>query len=139
MGFWANWVRQREEIRQLTWELSLKTLRVDELLDLLNREETRNGLLEAALAKESSAHNLTLRRVADNASKQLGLPQGYVKDGQTASVTPPPPDAGTSDDPYVLWQAQAQRDADIEAGINPAPLEHYVSVIKEAPNKYVLG
>jgi hypothetical protein len=138
MGFWANWFAQREEIRRLKIELSLKSLRVDDLTGLLSREEVRNSLLEAALTKEFSDHKKTLRRVADQASKQLGLPQHFVRDGETASVTPPPPDSGTPD-PYVLWQAQAQRAADEEAGINPAPIEHYIEVIKESPNKYVIG
>lgn len=140
MGLWANWFRQREEIRRLEIALEYATQRQDDLAALLNREETRNALLEKSVTKEYADHKLTLRRVADQASKQLGLPQHFVRDGESRPVSPPPPGLEPpSEDAYVLWQAQAQRDADIEAGINPAPLQHYIDIIKEAPNKYVIG
>lgn len=140
MGFWSNWIGQRNEIERLTKELAFETRQRVELSNLLDREEKKNALLESALTKEYSDHKKTLRRVADQASKQLGFPQHFVRDGEESkSVIPPPPDLDDAPDPLILWQAQVQRDADIESGITPAPLEHYISVITENPNKYIIG
>lgn len=140
MGFWSNWIGQRNEIERLTKELSFESRKTVELSNLLDREEKRNALLETALSKEYSDHKKTLRRVADNASKQLSLPQGYLKDGdEPKSVIPPPPDEDTTVPAMVLWQSKVQRDADIADGIVPLPLEEYVRIISEAPTKYMLG
>lgn len=114
---------------------------VDFLTRELDRIEQRHDLLEAALTRESADHKRTLRRVADQASKQLGLPAHFVKDGEdTGTVTSTPPDPEeSSDEQFVRWQAKAQRDSDIEAGITPNTIEYYEGIIRSNPNGYIIG
>ncbi len=107
--------------------------------NLLDKETQKNALLESALTKEYSDHKKTLRRVADQACKQIGLPQVYVRDGEEKPVIPPPSGNDSPVSELVLWQAQEQRNADIEAGITPAPIDYYVSIIKENPTGFIIG
>lgn len=133
MSFWSNWLAQRAEIDRLRDQ-------VDFLSHHLEREDEQNQLLRSALEKESADHKRTLRRVADQASKQLGLPQHFVRDGEP-KVEPPPPEIDESQEAseMIRWQAQVQMEADIEAGITPQPLEYYLKVIRENPTKYIIG
>jgi DNA-directed RNA polymerase specialized sigma54-like protein len=139
MGFFSKWVNQAKRIDWLERELDFTQRAKTELENFLNREEEKNALLESALSTERKELKQTLRRVADQAVKQIGLPQTYIKDAEKSeSVNPPPPD---KDEPseWVLWQANEQRKADEEAGIEPAPLEHYIKVLQEHPNRFVIG
>ncbi len=139
MGWVSNWFYQRTEIDRLNKEVDFQERKITELSNLLDREEKRNAVMWADLQKEFGDHKKTLRRVADAASKQLGLPQHYSRDAEPPRSAPPPPGLDDSTEAFVLWQAQEQMQADIDAGITPMELESYVKILRENPNGYVVG
>lgn len=138
MTWWNKWITQARTIESLRLEASFLTRRNQELLGLLEREEQRNELLETALTTELKDHKRTLRRVADQASKQLGLPQYFVKDAEEPKP-PPVIETDEAQESMIRWQAEMQRQADLDAGITAAPLDHYIEVIRQNPHKYIIG
>jgi len=141
MSWIRKWFAQGNEIAHLRMEVEFLTRERNEYQSLLDREETRTALLESALGKEVADHKRTLRRIADQAAKQLGLPAHYVKDGEEARSVPstPPDPEESSDEQFVRWQAEAQRNADIEAGITPNTIEFYEAIIRSNPNGFIIG
>jgi hypothetical protein len=93
-----------------------------------DRMEARLNLAEADLAGERKAHNLALRRYADQISKQAKLPEHFVAD-----VTPKPPEVPDPDvEARILMLAKMQMDADVDMmGEAPWPLENYVNEIRK--------
>ncbi len=133
-----NLFARASEIDRLQREVDFTRRQKEEIEGLLEREESRNALLESALKAEQKAHNMALRRYADQMSKQVGLNQHFVAD-----ATPKQPDKplqlSADEEERVSWMAKVQRDEDVDAGLSPRPIEFYENIIREDPSKYLLS
>ena len=122
-----KWWNQAKQIANLERDLAFaereKVLAEREL----SRVEQRATLLETALDSERKAHNLVLRRYADQVSKQVGLPQHFVADSKPKPEEVPDPDV----EARIMTLAKMQRDADIDNGEDPWPLEDYANEIRK--------
>lgn len=130
MGKWFN---QAAEIDTLRRQLRFAQQENEQVQNLLDREESRNKLLESDLKSERKAHNLALRRVADLVCRQEKLPQPFAKDIETVPEIELPDE---EEDKYT-WAATEMRNADLASGIN-LPLEQYIERIKANPNQVFL-
>ncbi len=132
-----KWWSQAKHIDLLQREVKFANDQKAEIEGLLNREETRNALLETALKEEQKAHNMALRRYADQMSKQVGLGQHFVADA-TPKPESKPLILSAHEEEEVRWAAKAQQDSDIEKGYDPQPIEFYENAIREDRDKFIL-
>ncbi len=123
-----KWFNQAARIDALDRELDFARRQKDEIEKLLVRSETRERLLETSLTAEQKAHNLALRRYADQVSKQVGLPQHFVADAKPKPEEMPDPDV----EARIMLYAQKQMEADIDqSGEAPWTLEQYAAEIRK--------
>jgi hypothetical protein len=133
-----NLFARASEIDRLQREVDFTRRQKEEIEGLLEREESRNALLESALKTEQKAHNMALRRYADQMSKQVGLNQHFVADA-TPKEADKPLQLSPDEEERVTWMAKVQRDEDVDAGLSPRPIEFYENIIREDPSKYLIS
>lgn len=135
---WRKWWHQAGQIDTLSRDLEFERRKCEELERMLNREEERNALLESAIKTEQKAHNLALRRYADQISKQVGLPQKFVDD-----VTPrPEPKPEPIDMTWLFAEAQSIRQAELDTAIDPdsvPSIDFYLEALKKNPSDIIIG
>ena len=122
-----RWLDQANQIARQGMEIEFLQREKVYLESECTRQDQRISLLETALAKEQKDHNLALRRYADQVSKQVGLPQHFVADAKPKPEEVPDPDL----EARIMTLAKMQRDADIDNGENPWPLEDYANEIRK--------
>jgi hypothetical protein len=126
-----KWFNQASQIDTLTRDLDFERRKNGELENLLEREETRNGLLEKAITQARNSEIRTLRQAADVGLRQLKLTPVFVKDAE-------PKEAETLfeyDDEMerrITEAAKLQRDIDPE----PQSLEFYEEAVRKDPDRY---
>jgi len=136
MAFIRNLFKKASEITRLNQEIDFIIRQKNEIEGLLNREESRNALLEKSLKSERTAKDKILLRYADQVSRQVKLPEHFVSDA-APKVEVKPEVLNTEQEQKLNWLANEQRDWDIaEKGEeNVPPLEVYINAIKADDKK----
>jgi len=129
MGWLKNAFATAGEVKSLTHEVGF-------LQGLLEAADKRNALLEATIIKERAAKDKVLLRHADIMTRQAKLGEHFVNDAlPKLEIEPEPLTLQQSE--AIEWAATQMRDADIEANIEPRPIEMYREAIKNDPNRYL--
>ncbi len=129
MGWLRNCFATAGEVKSLTREVGF-------LQGLLEAANKRNVLLERTIIDERKAKDKVLLRHADQMSLLAKAGQHFVNDAIPKLEIEPEP-LTIQQLEAIDWAAKAMQDADIEAGIEPRPLEQYRNAIEAEPYKYL--
>lgn len=138
MGFFSKWFNQAAQLDTLGRDLDFEQRKSSELEKLLIREEDKNALLEKEIKRVNTAKDKIVLRYADQVSKQVGLPQHFVSDVIEKPVKDKP-EIDLAKEAQITWLAEENRQADIDRGIEPQPIEWYEDILRENFDKYVVG
>lgn len=104
------------------------------LEDQLAKTEGRLKRTEDALAQERAAKDRIILRYADQISVKNGVYGKFTQDAKEEV-----PETKSEPDEKLMWLAQQQRQADLDAGYtNVQPLEHYIEELSRNPEEYII-
>ena len=102
----------------------------------LDREVYKNTELNKQILTERKSKDKILLCYADQISVKNGL---YAKFAQAVETLEPKKKETPEVDDKILWAAEQQRQADIDAEYpNVQPIDYYIGVIAENPAQYIL-
>jgi len=128
-----KWFNQASQIDTLNRDLEFERKAKEQIEGLLEREETRNELLESAVKSERAKKDKVLLRHADMMSQKSGLTPAFVKDAESKKE---PDNLIEYDDEMerrITAAAKLQQDIDPE----PQSLEFYEESIRQDPERYL--
>lgn len=129
MSWWSAW-RARQS------DLDFQTKRADWLDGQLVRKEQEVKLLQDALVAERKAKDKFTLRHSDMMAQKAGLAPAFIKDAEPKKDVVQ--ELSPADEEELMFLAQANMDADAEAGLPLYPIEHYVSKLKEMNYKELI-
>lgn len=128
MGYFANLFVKASEIGRLRDER-------DYLQQCLNREIATNVLLQHQIIDERKAKDRFVNRFCNQLSVKAGLIGVFTKD---EPKQPKLPEVYSPEvENKITAAAEMQRNADIDAGFDPQPIEFYAGQIREDPEKWL--
>lgn len=126
MGLIGNLFRKAQD-------LDFQDRRIVILESDLARANLELGLAKKAIDTARNSENKTLRRHADMMSQKAGLTPTFVKDAEPKKGLAPDPDG----EERIHSIATIQRQADIDDGLEPEPIEFYVGKLRDNPDPFI--
>ncbi len=128
MRFW----HQATQIRDYEREVDFLRRQLAFTEDRAIHAETKVELLEKTVISERSKHDKFVAVAMDKLTKNAGtfqkvmLPVPEVK----------PVEISEDELARIEWIAKMNKEADEDMGLTPQPLEYYIDIIKQDPQKY---
>jgi len=128
MRFW----HQATQIRDYEREVDFLRRQLAFTEDRAVHAEMKVDLLEETVISERSKHDKFVAVAMDKLTKNAGtfqkvlLPQPVEK----------PVEMSESEMERIEWIAKMNKEADEDMGLDPQPLEYYIDIIKQDPQKY---
>jgi hypothetical protein len=136
MGFWSKHFQQAAQIDTLRRDLEFEQRKNGELQSLVEREEWRVKELEKEVTRSRNSEMRTLRHHADVISKNVKTQSAFtLLAKEDEPRVPPPIDADL--EAKIQFAAETALQMDIDEGITPLPLEHYVAIVRKSPEQYI--
>lgn len=116
-------------------ELDFQTKRADWLAAEVEKLEQKLALAEAAIKDERKAKDKFILTAMDQISVKAGLFGQFQKQEKPKEVKPP--SYSPEMEARIEAAAKLQREADIDGGYDPHPIEWYVNQIKDNPEAFL--
>jgi len=121
-----NWFNQASQLKDYKREVDFLTRQLEFAESRALRAEGERDLALKAIVTERTKHDKFVAVAMDKLTKNTGAFQKVVQ--EPLPLKPPEPDP--IEDAKILAAAEENRDADIEGGFEPWPLEEYARRIK---------